>query len=105
MTDHRQRARYLINLAADKDTPEQERVSAALQAVGIIHKYNLLANPIDDLMGSQNETLRAGAKVIDRIMDPDFVSDVKTVGRSIFSGLGNASSDAGGGRRRRRRRR
>ncbi len=42
MSDHRQKARDLIRLAVDARTPEAERVVAAVQAVGLIHRHELL---------------------------------------------------------------
>lgn len=97
MADQRQRAKDLIELAVDDRTPEKERFSAALKAVGLIHKHDLLASPLDELLGSKNETVRAASRVIDRITDPDFIDSVKTIG-------GHISRTRGGGRRRSRRR-
>lgn len=95
---HRQKARDLIELAHDKSTSEDERVSAALRAVGLIRKHDLLASPLDDLLGSKNETIRAASTVLDKLTDPDFIDSVKTIGGQVASARRRSS-----GRRRRRR--
>ena len=99
--DHRQKALDLMELALDENTTIDERRNAALKAVKHIDKYDLLESPFDDLLGSKNKTVRAASTVLDRIMDPEFVDSVKTIGAQ-FTRRGR---DDGGGRRRRRRRR
>lgn len=99
----RKKARDLIELAVDENTPKEERLAAAFNAAKLIHKYDLLASPLDELLGSENETIRAASTVLDRITDPAFIDSVKTIGR----GLSRREREGGGegGRRRRRRRR
>lgn len=94
----RQKARDLIELAVNERTDEKEQIVAALRAVKLIHKYDLLASPLDELLGSKNETVRAASTVLDRITDPDFIDSVKTIGSQL-------SRRGGTGSRRRRRRR
>lgn len=94
--DYRQRAKDLIELAVDDRTPEKERIASALKAVGLIRKHDLLASPLDDLLGSRNETVRAASTVLDRITDPDFLDSVKTIGAQFARSRGK-------GRRSRRR--
>lgn len=96
MSSHRRKAKDLIELAVGDNTPKEERLAAAFNAAKLIHKYDLLASPLDELLGSENETVRAATTVLDKITDPDFIDSVKTIGSQI---------SGGGGRRRRRRRR
>lgn len=97
---YRQKARDLIELAHDESTTEEERVSAAMKAVGLIYKHDLLASPLDDLLGSRNETVRAASTVIDKITDPDFIDSVKTISGQVASVRRRSAGD----RRRKRRR-
>ena len=98
---HRKKALDLIELALDENTTESERLVAAMSAVKLIDKYDMLASPFDELLGSQNDAIRAASTIVDRITDPDFVDSVKT----ITSQFGKGGGGEGGGRRRRRRRR
>ena len=100
MSGYRQKARDLIELAHDDGTTEEERVSAAMKAVRLIHKHDLLASPLDELLGSKNETIRAASTVLDRITDPDFIDSVKTISGQVASARRRSAGD----RRRRRRR-
>lgn len=106
MANQRQRAKDLIELAVDDGTPEKERLAAALKAVGLIHKYDLLASPLDDLLGSKNETVRAVSTVVERATDPDFLGALKTIGGQIAAARRGGRGDGEPqGRRRRRSRR
>lgn len=95
MKSPRQKAHDLIELAMDEDGNEKERVSSAMKAVAIIHKYELLSSPLDDLLGSENETVKAASTVIDTLTNPDFLGAAK----KIASRMGGSR---GGSRRRRR---
>lgn len=93
MKTPRQKAADLIELVMDEEGSENERVSAAMKAVAIIHKHDLLASPLDDLLGSENETVKAASTILDTLTNPDFIGAAK----KIAGRVGN------GGRRRRRR--
>jgi hypothetical protein len=97
---HREKALDLIELSVDEGTSKEERLAAAWNAAKIIHKYDLLASPLDELLGSKNDAVRAASTVLDRIMDPEFVDSVKTIGAQF-----SRRSGGGGDSRRRRRRR
>ena len=59
------KARKLIELALDESTTLDERESAALKAVKIIDKYNLLDGPLDGLLGQgSTEIAQAAADVV-----------------------------------------
>jgi len=103
MSDPRQRAIDLIELALDEGTTLDERRNAAVKAVKYIDKHELLASPLDELLGSQNKTVRAASTVLDRIMDPEFVDSVKTIGQQFIRRGGGGESSSGRRRRRRRR--
>jgi hypothetical protein len=74
-SDPRQKAKDLIELAADKRTPEKERVSASVHAVALIHKHDLLTLPESPLNGlfdneivqEVSELARIGKKLADRV--------------------------------------
>jgi len=97
----RKKAHDLIELAVDENTPKEERLAVAFNAAKLIHKYDLLASPLDELLGSENETIRAASTVLDRITDPDFISSVKTIGRGLSRREGGGESRRRGRRRRR----
>ncbi len=92
--NHRQRAKDLINLAADPRTPENERVNAMVQAVKLIKEHDLLASPLDALIGD-NETVRAASTVFQHLASPEFVESMK----KVASALGSARKAVGGGGR------
>lgn len=79
----RQKARDLIELAADERTPEKERVVAAVKAVALIRKYDLLSSPLDGLIGSNDENVKAAVDVFERLTDPDLVGSLKKIS-SLF---------------------
>lgn len=79
----RQKARDLVELAADVDTPDKERVAAAMKLVKLIRKYDLLASPLDGLMASDNETVQAATDIFSRITDPSLVKSLKKVADQI----------------------
>lgn len=83
MSQHRKKARDLIRLALDEKTTEDERIAAALRAVKLIDKYDLLRSPIDGLLESDNETVSAAASIFERITDPELVRSIKTVSAGI----------------------
>jgi hypothetical protein len=79
----RQKARDLVELAADVDTPDNERVAAAMKLVKLIRKYDLLASPLDGLMASDNETVQAATDIFGRLTDPSLVKSLKKVADQI----------------------
>ena len=100
---HRDKAKGLIELAFDEETTKEERMSAAIKAVALIRKYRLLDNPLDSAFDSlkEDETFKASKKVVDTLTDPDLVSSLKTIGKTL-SGLGRGAREASERRRRRR---
>ena len=96
----RQKARDLIELAHDEGTTDSERIASAMKAVKLIRKHDLLASPLDDLLGSKNEAVRAASTVLDKLTDPDFIDSVRTLGGQVASARRRSAGD----RRRRRRR-
>jgi hypothetical protein len=78
--NQRQRVKDLVELAVDEGTPDKERLAAALKAVTLIHKHDLLASPFDGLLDNSNETIQAATDIFSRLTDPDFVKSVKKVG-------------------------
>jgi len=80
----RQKAKDLMKVALDeRNNSDKERVAAAMQALQIIHKYDLLTSPLDGIMQSDNETVQAAATIFDRLTDPLLVASVKKVGRAF----------------------
>lgn len=73
----RQKAKDLVELAADVDTPDNERIAAAMKLVKLIRKYDLLASPLDGLMESDNETIAAATDIFGRLTDPALVNSLK----------------------------
>jgi hypothetical protein len=78
VSDARQKARDLIELAVDERTPEKERLSAAVKAVALIRKHDLLASPLDMLSG-ENETVQAAKSILEVLTDPKLTKNVKKV--------------------------
>ena len=99
MINPRDTAKKLIETATDDRTPEKERVNAMVQAVRIIKQHDLLATPLDGLLDSSNETVKAASTIFSSLTNPDFVAGVK----QIAKGLGGVRRPAGGGGRARRR--
>jgi len=79
----RQKAKDLVELAADVDTPDNERIAAAMKVVKMIRKYDLLASPLDGLMASDNETVQAATDIFSRMTDPSLVKSLKKVADQI----------------------
>jgi hypothetical protein len=79
----RQKAKDLVELAADVDTPDNERIAAAMKVVKMIRKYDLLASPLDGLMASDNETVAAATDIFSRMTDPSLVRSLKKVAGQI----------------------
>ncbi len=79
----RQKAKDLVELAADVDTPDNERIAAAMKLVKMIRKYDLLASPLDGLMASDNETVQAATDIFSRMTDPSLVKSLKKVADQI----------------------
>lgn len=97
----REKARKLVALAVDERTPEQERATAAVQAIALIHKHSLLDSPLDmvgDALRNESETVKAVSKIYETFTDPTLVGAIKEVGRRFKKGAGET-------RERRRRRR
>lgn len=72
MIPPRQKVKDLIELALDGGGADKERVSAAMKALRIIRKYDLLAGPLD-----------AATDVFSRITDPGLVDSVKKIVNQI----------------------
>jgi len=89
--DPRQTALSLIDLALDDGATEAESRSAAVKAVKLIDKHDLLA-------GSENDTVRVISTAVGTVMEA-IDSVKKTADQFTQRGGGD------GGRRRRRRRR
>lgn len=84
----RQKAKDLVELAADVDTPDNERIAAAMKLVKLIRKYDLLASPLDGLMASDNETVQAATDIFGRLTDPTFLASVKKIGGQLGRAAG-----------------
>lgn len=96
MNNPRETAKLLINTAADPRTPENERVAAMVKAVKLIKEHDLLASPLDALIGvGNNETVRAASSVLSHLTSPDFVDSMK----KVVNALGSARKAVGGGGR------
>jgi hypothetical protein len=75
----RQKAKDLIELASDIHTSDKERLSAAIKAVQLIRKHDLLASPLDGLLDNHDETIRAATNVFQTLTDPTLVGNLKKV--------------------------
>jgi hypothetical protein len=96
--NYRQKAKDLVNLATDERTPEKERLNAMVQAVRLIKQHDLLSGPLDGLLNTDNETVRAATTVFSSLTHPDFVGAVKQVAKNF----GTRKAPAGGRTTRRR---
>lgn len=86
--EKRLKAKKLIELALD-DPKSEECDAAAWRAVKIIHKYGLLDTlPLDGVL--ENETVRAVKSVADVVTNPEFVDNLKSLGRTL-GGLATAA--------------
>jgi hypothetical protein len=79
----RQKVKDLIELALEEGGDEKERIVAAMKALRIIRKYDLLASPLDGLLSSDNETVKAATSIFEKLTDPDLVSSVKKISSRI----------------------
>lgn len=69
MIDKRQQVKDLIELAVDStNDDDKERVAAAMKAVRMIRKYDLLDSPLDAL--ANNEYVQAAQKIFGVFNDP-----------------------------------
>jgi hypothetical protein len=67
--DKRQQVKDLIELAVDStNDDDKERIAAAMKAVRMIRKYDMLESPLDNI--ANNEFVRAGRKFFDLFNDP-----------------------------------
>ena len=74
--EKRAKAKSLITLALDGGATTEERSSAAIRAIKIIQKYELLdLSPIDGIL--ENETVRAVKTVADKLADPELMGGLK----------------------------
>lgn len=80
----KEKARRLIELAVDDGTPEAERDNAAFRAAKLIHKYDLLSSPLEDML-DRNETVQAAKTVIETVTSPDVLESIRTLGKGIAS--------------------
>lgn len=78
--DVRQKAKDLVELAGDKRTPEKERANAAVAAIALIRKHDLLTIPET----SENRVaaiLDGISSIID--VDDDTVQAVATIFKAV----------------------
>lgn len=86
MSNVRQKAKDLIELAHDESTTDKERVAAALNAAKLIRKHGLLDSPLDGMLDN-NETVQAAKSIVDIIFDPELRRNAKKVRDGISSGI------------------
>ena len=79
----REKAKGLIELAADESTSEEERFSSAVKACALIRKYDLLSSPLDSM--NDNKTVKAARKIFDAFSDPEVKGSLKDIG-DVFKG-------------------
>lgn len=81
MSDAREKARKLIALALDDRGNERERLSAAMRACVLIKQHDLLASPLDGILTSDNETVKAAVNIGKAVAEdgPAVVRGVKSV--------------------------
>jgi hypothetical protein len=81
----RDKAQKLVNLAADKRTPEPEAFAAAMAACRIIDEHDLLAgtgiqlNVPDDV----RESIEAVTAIYNGLTDPKFIAAAKKIARTM----------------------
>ena len=79
--EKREKAKKLVELAFDNPDSE-EGDAAAWRALRIIKKYNLLDTPpLDGIL--ENDTVRAVKGVADVVTNPEFVDNLKNLGRTL----------------------
>ena len=83
MSSPRQKAKDLIELAADIHTSQEERMSAAVKAVALIRKHDLLAHPLDGFLDTNDETVQAATNIFEALTDPKLVGSLKKVAGRI----------------------
>lgn len=75
-----QKARDLVELAVNEETPDKERLVAAMAACKLIKKYGLLDSPIDGLLGGvDNESIQAASTILNIFTDPALTSSIKKI--------------------------
>jgi hypothetical protein len=74
----RQKVKDLVELAVDDSTTDKERVAAAMKAVVLIRKHDLLTSPLD-ILSSENETVQATKSILEVLTDPKLAKNVKKV--------------------------
>lgn len=79
----RQKAKNLVELAADSETPDNERMAAAMKLVKLIRKYDLLSSPLDGFLASDNETVSAAADIFSTLTNPSLVNNVKKIANKM----------------------
>lgn len=75
----RKKVKDLVELAVDDRTPDKERVAAAMRAVVLIRKHDLLSSPLDGLLDSDNETVQATRTIFEALTDPKLAKSVRKV--------------------------
>jgi Mn-dependent DtxR family transcriptional regulator len=74
----RQKTKDLIELAVDESTTDKERLSAAMKAIALIRKHDLLSSPLD-MLGGDNETVQAAKSIFETLADPKLTKNLKKV--------------------------
>lgn len=80
MGDRRQKVKDLIELACDEGNEDGERTAAAMRAVKLIRKYNLLSSPFD-LLDGNNEVVQAAKSIVEAL--PDFADNARKIVREV----------------------
>ena len=76
----RQKAKDLLELAADESTTDKERISAAMKAGALIRKHDLLSSPLDML--GKSETAQAAKEILEAL--PKLTKNAKKVRDTLF---------------------
>jgi len=89
----RGKARKLVRLATDKGTPDNEAMAAAMTACRIINENDLLDDEGEGGIGSiisgaglDEDQVEAATSIFKKLSDPEFVSSVKKIARSLMRG-------------------
>jgi len=83
----RQKVKDLIELAVDDGGEDMERAAAAMRAVKLIRKYELLDSPLDELLGGGGgETIQATVTIFEAITDPTLRKSVKKIAERFRRG-------------------
>lgn len=88
MTIPRETAQKLIRLAVDPGAAENERIVAAVKAVGVINEHGLLDSPLEsvgDLLRSAEGkgAARAASKLYEVLTDPDIAAALKGISGKV----------------------